>query len=82
MQIHNLQYLFQFRTGENYILGSVICDVFKYPLKLSQDNKRNDVVHAYFGHFGKWQLIWRSMRLTKKHFKNQIQVLVKDIVKT
>ena len=81
MQIHNLQYLFQF-TGENYILGSVICDVFKYPLKLSQDNKRNDVVHAYFGHYGKWQLIWRSMRLTKKHFKNQIQVLVKDIVKT
>ena len=56
MQIHNLQYLFQF-TGENYILGSVICDVFKYPLKLSQDNKRNDVVHAYFGHFGKRQLI-------------------------
>ena len=81
MQIHNLQYLFQF-TGQNYILGSVIRDVFKYPLKLSQDNKRNDVVHAYFGHFGKWLLIWRSMRLTKKHFKNQIQVLVKDIVKT
>ena len=52
MQIHNLQYLFQF-TGENYILGSVICDVFKYPLKLSRDNKRNDVMHAYFGHFGK-----------------------------
>ena len=44
MQIHNLQYLFQL-TGENYILGSVICVVCKYPLKLSQDNKRNDVVH-------------------------------------
>ena len=53
---------------------------FNIRLNLSQDNNRNDVVHAYFEHFGKWQLVWRSMRLTKKHLKNNIQVLVKDLV--